>query len=146
MCLIRVVNGKHSVGRRHSSLLKSVVTEIYFRKISYQAEVNAGKSCGGEAIEGWLSGLAVWSDEISTRNRFLESNGFTGSVTFLSNLPLSDLDIQDNHSSGVIPEMFESIENLRGRRLRHLEGNHSSWQSLPVSTAIYRVLFHCSRG
>ncbi|KAK1385759.1 hypothetical protein POM88_023494 [Heracleum sosnowskyi] len=24
----------------------------------------------------------------------------------------------------------------RGRRLRHLEGNHSSWQSLPVSTAI----------
>ncbi|KAK1364947.1 hypothetical protein POM88_040508 [Heracleum sosnowskyi] len=28
MCLIRVVNGKHSVGRRHSSLLKSVIIEV----------------------------------------------------------------------------------------------------------------------
>ncbi|KAK1401440.1 hypothetical protein POM88_001045 [Heracleum sosnowskyi] len=28
MCLIRVVNGKHSVGHRHSSLLKSVVIEV----------------------------------------------------------------------------------------------------------------------
>ncbi|KAK1394144.1 hypothetical protein POM88_013200 [Heracleum sosnowskyi] len=34
--------------------------------------------------------------------------------------------------------VFFDVDRIqyRGRRLRHLEGNHSSWQSLPVSTAI----------
>ncbi|KAK1398836.1 hypothetical protein POM88_008699 [Heracleum sosnowskyi] len=62
------------------------------------------------------------------RHLFLETNGFTGSVIFLSNLPLSDLDIQDNHSSGVIPEMFESIENLRiGENRFHRGENYPPW-------------------
>ncbi|KAK1364961.1 hypothetical protein POM88_040522 [Heracleum sosnowskyi] len=34
--------------------------------------------------------------------------------------------------------VFFAVDRIQhmGRRLRHLEGNHSSWQSLPVSTAI----------
>ncbi|KAI3471548.1 hypothetical protein Pfo_028198 [Paulownia fortunei] len=44
---------------------------------------------------------------------FLQSNQFTGSVIFLANLSLSDLNIEDNHFSGVIPEKFQKIHNLR---------------------------------
>ncbi|KAL3533896.1 hypothetical protein ACH5RR_007417 [Cinchona calisaya] len=43
---------------------------------------------------------------------YLQGNAFTGSVIYLANLPLSDLNIQDNHFSGVIPEQFQSINNL----------------------------------
>ncbi|KAK1380247.1 hypothetical protein POM88_026991 [Heracleum sosnowskyi] len=41
--------------------------------------------------------------------------------------PLSSFKARITHSSRI---------QHRGRKLRHLEGNHSSWQSLPVSTAI----------
>ncbi|PIN13212.1 Serine/threonine protein kinase [Handroanthus impetiginosus] len=43
---------------------------------------------------------------------FLQGNQFTGSVIFLANLSLSDLNIEDNHFSGVIPEKFQTIPNL----------------------------------
>ncbi|GLT37175.1 hypothetical protein SLA2020_115090 [Shorea laevis] len=44
---------------------------------------------------------------------FLHNNKFTGSVVYLAELPLTDLNIEDNHFSGLIPEQFRSIPNLR---------------------------------
>ncbi|KAL1368225.1 hypothetical protein HN51_022365 [Arachis hypogaea] len=43
---------------------------------------------------------------------FLENNKFTGSVTYLAALPLTDLNIQDNLFSGILPPHFQSIQNL----------------------------------
>ncbi|XP_038903127.1 protein STRUBBELIG-RECEPTOR FAMILY 2-like isoform X2 [Benincasa hispida] len=43
---------------------------------------------------------------------FLQKNKFTGSVSCLSDLPLTDLNIQDNYFSGTIPEHFKTIPNL----------------------------------
>ncbi|KAJ9548281.1 hypothetical protein OSB04_020824 [Centaurea solstitialis] len=43
---------------------------------------------------------------------FLQHNEFTGSVIFLASLQLTDLNIQDNHFSGIIPKQFQSIQNL----------------------------------
>ncbi|XP_057783194.1 protein STRUBBELIG-RECEPTOR FAMILY 2 isoform X2 [Salvia miltiorrhiza] len=46
------------------------------------------------------------------KSLFLQSNQFTGSVIFLASLTLIDLNIEDNHFSGVIPEHFQNITNL----------------------------------
>ncbi|XP_017414239.1 protein STRUBBELIG-RECEPTOR FAMILY 2 [Vigna angularis] len=43
---------------------------------------------------------------------FLQNNRFTGSVTYLAELPLIDLNIQDNLFSGLLPQHFQSIPNL----------------------------------
>ncbi|KAK9157074.1 hypothetical protein Scep_003648 [Stephania cephalantha] len=43
---------------------------------------------------------------------FLQNNKFSGSVTYLSNLPLTDLNIQNNNFSGVVPRQFQSVRNL----------------------------------
>ncbi|KAL0555182.1 hypothetical protein IC582_009121 [Cucumis melo] len=43
---------------------------------------------------------------------FLQKNKFTGPVSYLSDLPLTDLNIQDNYFSGIIPEHFKTIPNL----------------------------------
>ncbi|KAD5317539.1 hypothetical protein E3N88_17485 [Mikania micrantha] len=43
---------------------------------------------------------------------FLQHNEFTGSVIFLAGLQLTDLNIQDNHFSGIIPKQFQYIHNL----------------------------------
>ncbi|XP_052176591.1 protein STRUBBELIG-RECEPTOR FAMILY 2 [Diospyros lotus] len=43
---------------------------------------------------------------------FLQNNRFTGSVMLLAGLPLHDLNIQDNHFSGVLPNQFQYIHNL----------------------------------
>ncbi|PWA93658.1 hypothetical protein CTI12_AA069160 [Artemisia annua] len=43
---------------------------------------------------------------------FLQNNEFTGSVIFLASLQLTDLNIQDNHFSGIIPKQFQHIHNL----------------------------------
>ncbi|KAK9075838.1 hypothetical protein SSX86_004167 [Deinandra increscens subsp. villosa] len=43
---------------------------------------------------------------------FLQHNEFTGSVIFLASLQLTDLNIQDNHFSGIIPKQFQYIHNL----------------------------------
>ncbi|XP_076907788.1 protein STRUBBELIG-RECEPTOR FAMILY 2-like [Bidens hawaiensis] len=43
---------------------------------------------------------------------FLQHNEFTGSVIFLASLQLTDLNIQDNHFSGIIPRQFQYIHNL----------------------------------
>ncbi|KAL3373034.1 hypothetical protein AABB24_005174 [Solanum stoloniferum] len=42
----------------------------------------------------------------------LQSNEFTGSVIFLADLHLHELNIEDNHFSGVIPESFQNINSL----------------------------------
>ncbi|KAH6812487.1 hypothetical protein C2S51_026249 [Perilla frutescens var. frutescens] len=57
---------------------------------------------------------------------FLQGNQFTGSVVFLANLSLTDLNIEDNHFSGVIPEHFQTILNLR-------ETNYPPWK-FPTDT------------
>ncbi|KAJ0911691.1 putative protein kinase RLK-Pelle-LRR-V family [Helianthus annuus] len=43
---------------------------------------------------------------------YLQHNEFTGSVIFLASLQLTDLNIQDNHFSGIIPRQFQYIHNL----------------------------------
>ncbi|XP_061346375.1 protein STRUBBELIG-RECEPTOR FAMILY 2-like [Gastrolobium bilobum] len=43
---------------------------------------------------------------------FLHNNRFTGSVAYLAELPLIDLNIQDNLFSGILPQRFQSIPNL----------------------------------
>nr|XP_043618618.1 protein STRUBBELIG-RECEPTOR FAMILY 2 [Erigeron canadensis] len=43
---------------------------------------------------------------------FLQHNEFTGSVIYLAGLQLTDLNIQDNHFSGIIPKQFQNIHNL----------------------------------
>ncbi|XP_071699430.1 protein STRUBBELIG-RECEPTOR FAMILY 2-like [Rutidosis leptorrhynchoides] len=43
---------------------------------------------------------------------FLQHNEFTGSVIFLAGLQLTDLNIQENHFSGIIPKQFQYIHNL----------------------------------
>ncbi|XP_042513258.1 protein STRUBBELIG-RECEPTOR FAMILY 2 isoform X2 [Macadamia integrifolia] len=53
-----------------------------------------------------------FGDLTSLTKLFLQNNKFTGSVIFLANLPLSDLNIQNNHFSGVIPKQFQLIPNL----------------------------------
>ncbi|KAK1420751.1 hypothetical protein QVD17_22597 [Tagetes erecta] len=43
---------------------------------------------------------------------FLHHNEFTGSVIYLAGLQLTDLNIEDNHFSGIIPKQFQNIHNL----------------------------------
>ncbi|MED6106162.1 hypothetical protein PIB30_002053 [Stylosanthes scabra] len=43
---------------------------------------------------------------------YLENNRFTGSVTYLAELTLTDLNIQDNLFSGILPPHFQTIQNL----------------------------------
>ncbi|XP_042048365.1 protein STRUBBELIG-RECEPTOR FAMILY 2-like isoform X2 [Salvia splendens] len=60
---------------------------------------------------------------------FLQNNQFTGSVIFLANLTLTDLNIEDNHFSGVIPEQFQNITNLRfGGNQFVREANYPPWK------------------
>ncbi|KAK1408468.1 hypothetical protein QVD17_40266 [Tagetes erecta] len=43
---------------------------------------------------------------------YLQHNEFTGSVIYLAGLQLTDLNIEDNHFSGIIPRQFQYIHNL----------------------------------
>ncbi|KAL7097996.1 hypothetical protein ACP275_10G177900 [Erythranthe tilingii] len=88
---------------------------------------------------------------------FMQRNQLTGSVFFLSNLSLTDLNIEDNHFSDVIPENFQAIAALRiggvalvasflaialvvqkhrsrGKTLGSLESSENSVRSLPIGT------------
>ncbi|KAG2656693.1 hypothetical protein PVAP13_1KG101700 [Panicum virgatum] len=47
------------------------------------------------------------------RYLYLHHNEFTGSVILLAGLPLSSLNIENNHFSGYVPGTFESIPELR---------------------------------
>ncbi|KAJ0787979.1 putative protein kinase RLK-Pelle-LRR-V family [Helianthus annuus] len=49
---------------------------------------------------------------LSRLSVFLQHNEFTGSVIYLAGLQLTDLNIQDNHFSGIIPKQFQDIHNL----------------------------------
>ncbi|XP_011004818.1 PREDICTED: protein STRUBBELIG-RECEPTOR FAMILY 2 [Populus euphratica] len=59
---------------------------------------------------------------------FLQNNQFTGSVVYLANLSLTDLNIQTNHFSGVIPTQFQLIPDLwiDGNQF-HIEANYPPW-------------------
>ncbi|KAF1891978.1 hypothetical protein Lal_00036329 [Lupinus albus] len=68
---------------------------------------------------------------------FLQNNRFTGSVAYLGELPLTDLNIQDNVFSGILPHRFQFIPNLRiGGNKFHEVDNSPSWtfplQIVPV--------------
>ncbi|XP_078443581.1 protein STRUBBELIG-RECEPTOR FAMILY 5-like [Wolffia australiana] len=54
----------------------------------------------------------------------LKNNQFTGSIDVLAALPLEDLDVENNHFSGWVPEELQDINNLQ------TEGN--SWSSGPA--------------
>ncbi|XP_021893971.1 protein STRUBBELIG-RECEPTOR FAMILY 2 [Carica papaya] len=60
---------------------------------------------------------------------FLQNNKFTGSVVYLADLPLIDLNIEDNEFSGVIPSQFQFIPHLWiwGNRFDKV-GNHQPWK------------------
>ncbi|KAL9155242.1 hypothetical protein ABFS82_10G169100 [Erythranthe guttata] len=91
------------------------------------------------------------------KHMFMQRNQLTGSVFFLSNLSLTDLNIEDNHFSDVIPENFQAIAALRiggvalvasflaialvvqkhrsrGKTLGSLESSENSVRSLPIGT------------
>eukprot|EP00257_Ricinus_communis_P022932 XP_015582794.1 protein STRUBBELIG-RECEPTOR FAMILY 2 [Ricinus communis] len=59
---------------------------------------------------------------------FLQNNQFTGSVIYLADLPLTDLNIQSNQFSGVIPTQFQYIPNLwiDGNKF-HIGANYPPW-------------------
>ncbi|GAU23435.1 hypothetical protein TSUD_331330 [Trifolium subterraneum] len=61
---------------------------------------------------------------------FLQNNRFTGSVTYLAELPLTDLNIQDNLFSGLLPHHFQYIKNLWfGGNKFHAADNSPPWTS-----------------
>ncbi|XP_078443874.1 protein STRUBBELIG-RECEPTOR FAMILY 2-like isoform X2 [Wolffia australiana] len=64
---------------------------------------------------------------------YLQENNFTGSVSFLVSLPLTSLNIENNHFSGVVPKRFESIPELK------ISGNmfQASDISFPPQSAEY---------
>ncbi|KAK3023430.1 hypothetical protein RJ639_042674 [Escallonia herrerae] len=71
---------------------------------------------------------------INLTRLFLQSNRFTGSVIFLAGLPLTDLNIQDNHFSGVLPSQFQVIHNLWiGGNIFDKGGNYPPW-TFPLDT------------
>ncbi|XP_060210374.1 protein STRUBBELIG-RECEPTOR FAMILY 2 isoform X1 [Lycium barbarum] len=60
---------------------------------------------------------------------YLQSNEFTGSVIFLADLHLHDLNIEDNHFSGVIPESFQNINSLWiGGNQFHVGESYPPWK------------------
>ncbi|CAB4286832.1 unnamed protein product [Prunus armeniaca] len=66
--------------------------------------------------------------------RYLQNNKFTGSVTYLAELPLTDMNIQDNYFSGIIPNHFQSIPNLWfGGNNFHVGDNSPPWD-FPLQT------------
>ncbi|XP_052728160.1 protein STRUBBELIG-RECEPTOR FAMILY 2-like [Vigna angularis] len=68
---------------------------------------------------------------------FLQNNRFTGSVTYLAELPLTDLNIQDNLFSGILPQHFQSILNLWiGDNKFHVADNSPPWSFPPDTMSI----------
>ncbi|PQQ06870.1 protein STRUBBELIG-RECEPTOR FAMILY 2 [Prunus yedoensis var. nudiflora] len=65
---------------------------------------------------------------------YLQNNKFTGSVAYLAELPLTDMNIQDNYFSGIIPNHFQSIPNLWfGGNNFHVGDNSPPWD-FPLQT------------
>ncbi|KAJ0266236.1 Protein STRUBBELIG-RECEPTOR FAMILY 2 [Hirschfeldia incana] len=60
---------------------------------------------------------------------YLQNNRFTGSIIYLSDMPLTDLNIEDNQFSGIIPSHFQSIPHLWiwGNKF-HVEPNYKPWK------------------
>ncbi|CAA7026859.1 unnamed protein product [Microthlaspi erraticum] len=60
---------------------------------------------------------------------YLQNNKFTGSIIYLTDLPLTDLNIEDNQFSGIIPNHFQSIPHLWiwGNKF-HVEPNYKPWK------------------
>ncbi|KAL5579691.1 hypothetical protein UlMin_012133 [Ulmus minor] len=59
----------------------------------------------------------------SMNSMFLQNNQFTGNIEVLASLPLENLNIENNHFSGWIPDSLKNI---------NLEKNGNSWSSGPA--------------
>ncbi|XP_075493351.1 protein STRUBBELIG-RECEPTOR FAMILY 6-like [Primulina tabacum] len=59
----------------------------------------------------------------SISNMYLQNNQFTGTIDVLANLPLTNLNIENNHFSGWIPQQLKSI---------NLQSNGNSFDSGPA--------------
>ncbi|CAN8298491.1 unnamed protein product [Cochlearia groenlandica] len=66
---------------------------------------------------------------VNLTSLYLQSNRFTGSIIYLTDLPLTDLNIEDNQFSGIIPSHFQSIPHLWiwGNKF-HVEPNYKPWK------------------
>ncbi|XP_042486572.1 protein STRUBBELIG-RECEPTOR FAMILY 6 [Macadamia integrifolia] len=60
----------------------------------------------------------------SVTSMYLQNNQFTGTINVLANLPLENLNVENNHFSGWIPDQLKSINSLQ------TAGN--SWTSGPA--------------
>ncbi|XP_010534354.1 PREDICTED: protein STRUBBELIG-RECEPTOR FAMILY 2-like isoform X2 [Tarenaya hassleriana] len=60
---------------------------------------------------------------------YLQNNRFTGSVIYLADLPLIDLNIEDNQFSGIFPSHFQTIPHLQiwGNNF-HIDPNYKPWR------------------
>ncbi|CAN8237105.1 unnamed protein product [Cochlearia groenlandica] len=69
---------------------------------------------------------------VNLTSLYLQNNRFTGSVIYLADLPLADLNIEDNEFSGIIPSHFQSIPHLWiwGNKFQ-TEPNYTPWK-LPL--------------
>ncbi|KAF3442623.1 hypothetical protein FNV43_RR16539 [Rhamnella rubrinervis] len=65
---------------------------------------------------------------------YLQKNNFTGSVMYLAELPLIDLNIQENYFSGIIPKHFQSIPNLWIWGNKFHTGDNSPTWDFPLET------------
>ncbi|XP_041015839.1 protein STRUBBELIG-RECEPTOR FAMILY 7-like isoform X1 [Juglans microcarpa x Juglans regia] len=59
----------------------------------------------------------------SMTSMYLQNNLFTGNIDVLANLPLENLNIENNHFTGWIPEQLQNI---------NLQKNGNSWSSEPA--------------
>ncbi|CAH2073798.1 unnamed protein product [Thlaspi arvense] len=66
---------------------------------------------------------------VNLTSLYLQNNRFTGSIIYLTDLPLTDLNIEDNEFSGIIPSHFQSIPHLWiwGNKF-HVEPNYKPWK------------------
>ncbi|XP_010557936.1 PREDICTED: protein STRUBBELIG-RECEPTOR FAMILY 2-like isoform X2 [Tarenaya hassleriana] len=66
---------------------------------------------------------------MSLTSLYLQNNRFTGSVVYLADLPLIDLNIEDNEFSGVLPSHFQSIPHLWiwGNKFQ-VDQNYKPWR------------------
>ncbi|KAA8541565.1 hypothetical protein F0562_022717 [Nyssa sinensis] len=64
-----------------------------------------------------------FSNLTSMNNMYLQNNQFTGTIDVLASLPLENLNVENNHFSGWIPEQLKNI---------NLQKNGNSWSSGPA--------------
>ncbi|XP_078154458.1 protein STRUBBELIG-RECEPTOR FAMILY 2-like isoform X2 [Carex rostrata] len=101
-----------------------------------------GVSCSGSSIISMDLSFNSFSGDLPSsfgslknlHSLYLQHNHFTGSVYFFANLPLTNLNIENNNFSGYVPKQFELIPELR------IEGNKFEPYLLNRSRTVYPPL------